>query len=1759
MKDLVGIAYLFLSLTAIAQPKKILLQPDGMQPGRTAPERFYSSSPKSYRLSISIDELGWDMQQVKTGETFTKLWFKNSLPDGRIGEPELPSIKKLIRIPLGTTISARVSSSAFKDILLSAKGIQNPILPVQPSARKDEDTLQVPFHFKAEAYRKSSFQNTKPEVALEILGNLRSYTIARLTIRPVEYSPASKKIRVFSNVDVVINIEGTAAKSPSETDSYYSPYFDVVYNTMLNAGGTAYDEHPNLTRYPVGMLIISHRMFETALQPFVQWKTQKGFNVTVKYTDEIGTTSEAIKTFIQNFYNSATPEIPAPTFLLIAGDVEQVPASTTGSQSGKLTDLYYASVDGDKFPEMYYGRLSATSESQLTAIINKILYYEKFQFTDASYLNNATLIAGADATWNPAIAQPTIKYATTNHFNSTKGWSSIYEFGVSSDPNNPLAIPGYTGCYEPEKIAVGFINYTAHCSEASWQDPALSISAVKSFINNQQYPFVIANCCLSGNFGYPESVGEAWLRKANGGAVTYIGSSPNSYWKEDMYWAVGAFPMSGANNGYVPTFEESTTGAYDAPFMSSYTTAGAIMLCGNLAVTQAELNDYSRQINSTYYWEAYNILGDPSLVPYFKTPEANQVTFPSAIPVGISSVNISAKRNSYVSLLKNGQIIGTKFFDADGELEIAVQTITEPGPIILTVSRPQTRPFIDTINAVVANEAYLTISEVTINDSEGNANGVADYGETVKANLFVKNVGKTNATNAGIKVLNSTGLITLITADSIGIGDIDAESGKWINDAFTLAINSNIDDKYSQSFPVNLSSVQGTWNSGFKITAAAPNIKYNGYSIIDTLMGNGNGLVEPGEIVELEVEIKNTGTSAIPDLNILVGLPDSILNKVAINFEPISNLTLLANSSLKVDVRLSTSHDIGFDQIPLVISISSPSFAKANKQIVELIQISISESYNMQNSRVKTCNAVFYDSGGPTSNYSNYQDLTMTFETLSENQKIRVEFLNFSTEQNYDYLYTYDGCSTSSPMFAGSPYHGNILPPVYFSSGNAVTFRFTSDGTQTSYGWKAKLECYTPNSLPLCVENPKPANNELNVEYSTLSWDATPDALFYDIYIGTHPDSLAYIGRTSKSNTNVSLLPLTTYYWRIVPGNHIGLCDKNCELWSFTTSSVVGQFLMSNTTVVTDSVWFYDSGGDHANYGNNENYVLTFKPKSEGQKIKVDFIEFEVEPHSTCSYDRLIMRNGPNITSEMVGTYCGTSAPPSFVSTSTGGELTFEFISDVSTTGSGWKAKISSMGAVATYPLTFNFTSGGSPIPNVAVSINGATRFSNANGNAVFNLPNGTFSYSVSSAGYANHTSTVTISGTGKTEHINLVKLDTIHLHVYSATTLLPVNLARIEIDGESYYTSPTGTTTIAITPGVKSIHASAKGFEAKDSILSMVNGQTYDIGLQPTAYNIQLVVTNKNGDPIENAQVNIDVQSALTNNMGRVNYTLTYGIYKTTIHKDEYVDSQFWIKVDKDSVVNIYMNPIIGNVFSVTFNIHGNGPKGTLPLTNALVKIFRQGELYQQGITQNGLLNLYLPNSSYTYEISCEGYAATATTNFIVDSSPVKLNVILQQLTFPITFNVQSGGNPVAGATVTLTGYPTQQTDADGKALFNAVGYEKNLPFTVTRSDYYDFYGTVDATKNETISVNLTPTSIQNHTELSLHLYPNPATNHFRIESSTQIESYTIYSSAGIPKLIKLVNGYSDESHIDFSPGIYLIKLRFTNGKYGIVKLVVQ
>ncbi len=115
------------------------------------------------------------------------------------------------------------------------------------------------------------------------------------------------------------------------------------------------------------------------------------------YTNDpnVGNTTSSIHAFIKNMYDNATTSNPAPTYLLIIGDDGQVP-SFSGNSGSHLSDMYYCEFDGggDFYPEMYYGRFSATNVGEVETQVNKTLTHEKFTFPDPSFLDEVVLVAG---------------------------------------------------------------------------------------------------------------------------------------------------------------------------------------------------------------------------------------------------------------------------------------------------------------------------------------------------------------------------------------------------------------------------------------------------------------------------------------------------------------------------------------------------------------------------------------------------------------------------------------------------------------------------------------------------------------------------------------------------------------------------------------------------------------------------------------------------------------------------------------------------------------------------------------------------------------------------------------------------------------------------------------------------------------------------------------------------------------------------------------------------------------------------------------------------------------------------------------------------------------------------------------------------------------------------------------------------------------------------------------------------------------------
>jgi hypothetical protein len=133
--------------------------------------------------------------------------------------------------------------------------------------------------------------------------------------------------------------------------------------------------------------------------------------------------------------------------------------------------------------------------------------------------------------------------------------------------------------------------------------------------------------------------------------------------------------------------------------------------------------------------------------------------------------------------------------------------------------------------------------------------------------------------------------------------------------------------------------------------------------------------------------------------------------------------------------------------------------------------IHVTEMYNMQNGTITTCEAMFYDDGGPTGNYSDRKEYTMTFLPNTSGGMLEAVFEEFLLENNYDFLYIYDGSSTNAPQIG--EYTGSNSPEVVTAtnSDGALTFRFSSDYGVNMSGWAARVHCIGGGSYdPLEIE-----------------------------------------------------------------------------------------------------------------------------------------------------------------------------------------------------------------------------------------------------------------------------------------------------------------------------------------------------------------------------------------------------------------------------------------------------------------------------------------------------------------------------------------------------------------------------------------------------------------------------------------------------------------------------------------------------------------
>jgi len=295
----------------------------------TISENTYSN----LKFYNSVTELHHYVVKTKAGD-FTLLNFDGYGYSTLIGDPKTPVLKKLIEVPVSAECKVNITGFDFVEIYLSDYGIENPVIPAQPSVSKSCDNPEeLEFFYNQTTYAQDVYLDNEI-VSIIDLGVMRGIKLARLEISPVEYNPVKHSIRVYTEIEV--NIEFKGADVPTTIDnkeSHFSPYFEGVYSLLMNY--KSIDSEELIMDEPVTYIIVSDPMFESALQPFIEWKTKKGFYVIEGYTDDpnVGNTTTSIKNYLQDIYNNPPTGYNSQSFILFVGDVNQIERSNDQNKS----------------------------------------------------------------------------------------------------------------------------------------------------------------------------------------------------------------------------------------------------------------------------------------------------------------------------------------------------------------------------------------------------------------------------------------------------------------------------------------------------------------------------------------------------------------------------------------------------------------------------------------------------------------------------------------------------------------------------------------------------------------------------------------------------------------------------------------------------------------------------------------------------------------------------------------------------------------------------------------------------------------------------------------------------------------------------------------------------------------------------------------------------------------------------------------------------------------------------------------------------------------------------------------------------------------------------------------------------------------------------------------------------------------------------------------------------------------------------------
>nr|NQU93537.1 hypothetical protein [Bacteroidota bacterium] len=779
---------------------------------------------------IKIDISGFDLKDLLTDDkTYQSANLLSETFTTKPGFPAVPYISKILAIPDQANVSYEVVEIGEMQIF------DNVYLP---PARESwiEGHPESTYIENLKAYN-SMRAYPNELVNLESPSVFRDFRITRLSVFPLRYIPAKKQLQAVSSITVRINYENGKATNPKISPrKQIAPSFGDLYRSFIFNYQSVLDNlYEGREDGHELMLCIIPDDFVASFQDYATWKRQSGIDIHITKFSDIGANSSdpsIIKNHISDTYFNW--DVP-PTYVLLVGDAGIIPV-----YGGYVDENYYVEIEGnDYFPEMMIGRFTNQSDYGMLVMINKFLMYEQTPYTASTdWFKKGTCCS------NNAYASQ----IETKRFAAEKmmeyGFTSV-DTMMSSSPCNYVLDDVINAINEGRS----YLNYRGEGWSSGWWASCTPFnqSHVSSLSNGQKFTFVTSIGCGVAMFdnGGGNCFGEEWIET---GSI----SNPKG----------GAAFIGPTGNTHTTYYNKIDKGIYTGMFLEGMETPGQAMVRGKLYM----YNVFGDLPNVALHYRIYCVLGDPSIHIWKEVPKEISVDYPESIPIGNNSVEFTVTHTSTGQPVSNAVVCVTDdtYFATGYTNEMGVAHVNvfadQPKTFTVTVRGGTAIPFQGELIAIQPSGAFVIEDSFEINDAiGGNNNGLLDYGESNMLSLTIKNVGMDQAENIEVTLSTNSPYITL-TDSTASYGNIAPGSTAVVPDGFTYSVANNIPDLDEVTFIVTASSDLDSWTSNFSVVAHAPILEYVDYIISDPT-GNNNGKLDPGEIVNMIINIENSGSS----------------------------------------------------------------------------------------------------------------------------------------------------------------------------------------------------------------------------------------------------------------------------------------------------------------------------------------------------------------------------------------------------------------------------------------------------------------------------------------------------------------------------------------------------------------------------------------------------------------------------------------------------------------------------------------------------------------------------------------------------------------------------------------------------------------------------------------------------------------------------------------------------------------------------------